>query len=54
MITTTLNRIRKAKPCKSGWKKLYTSLGGIKKYGKNTPITFQQIINSNGVDTVKQ
>lgn len=50
MITTTLRKIRDAKPCQDGWKKLYKHLGGIKAYGLDTPITFQQIIESNGID----
>ena len=50
MITTTLRKIRDAKPCQDGWKKLYKHLGEIKAYGFDIPITFQQIIESNGID----
>jgi len=50
MITTTLAEIRKHQPCKDGWIKLCKNLGGIRKYGKNTPVTFQQIYESNGYD----
>ena len=50
MITTTLRKIRDAKPCQNSWRKLYKHLGGIKAYGLDTPITFQQIIKNNGVD----
>lgn len=47
-ITTTLAKIKAQSPCEDGYKKLVKSLGGIKKYGKDTPITFQQIYTSNG------
>lgn len=47
-ITTSLKQIRAFSPCKDGYKKLVKSLGGIKKFGANTPITFKQIYESNG------
>ena len=47
-ITTTLAAIRAKEPCKDGWTKLISSLGGIKEYGENTPLTFRQIYKSNG------
>ena len=50
MITTTLAKIRKHSPCQDGWKKLYKSLGGIKKYGENTPVKFSHIVESNDLD----
>ena len=49
-ITTTLAKIRKHKPCKPGWVKLYKSLGGIKSYGLHTPVKFSQIAGSNGLE----
>lgn len=49
-ITFTLKEMRKHQPCKSGWKTLYKTLGGIKKCGENTPITVEQLIASNGYE----
>ena len=49
-ITITLAKIRKHGPCKSGWAKLYKSLGGIKSYGLHTPVKFSQIAEGNGLD----
>jgi len=49
-ITFTLAEIKKHEPCTDGWKKLCKSLGGIRKYGKHTPITIGQIIESNGLN----
>jgi len=48
--TTTLAKIRAHSPCDGGYKKLCKSLGGIRKYGANTPITVRQIVGSNGLD----
>ena len=50
MWMTTLNKIRDHSPCADGYKKLCKSLGGIRKYGKDTPITIRQIVESNGLD----
>jgi hypothetical protein len=47
--TTTLAKIRAHSPCDGGYKKLCKSLGGIRKYGANTPITVRQIVESNGL-----
>lgn len=49
-IYTTLAQIRSNSPCEDGYKKLCKSLGGIDKYGKDTPIKFEQIFDSNGYD----
>lgn len=49
-ITTTLAKIRKHKPRKESWKKLYKSLGGIEAYGEHTPLKFSQIIENVGVE----
>lgn len=46
-ITTTLAKIKSHSPCEDGYKKLVKNLGGLK-YGKDTPITFKQIYDSNG------
>lgn len=50
VITTTLAKIRAKSPRENGYRKLVKSLGGVCKYGKNTPITFRQIYESNGYD----
>lgn len=47
-IYTTLKQIRSCRPCEYGYKKLVKSLGGVRKYGINTPTTFKQIYESNG------
>ena len=49
-ITTTLAQIRAHKPCEGGWKKLCKSLGGLRVYGEDTPLTFKQIYDSNGYE----
>ena len=49
-ITTTLAKIRAKSPCHPGYRKLCRSLGGVSKYGKDTPVTFRQIYESNGYD----
>jgi len=49
-ITFTLARIKAHKPCKDGYKELCANLGGIRKYGKDTPITLRQLYESNGHD----
>jgi len=48
IIYTTLKQIRRNSPCEDGYKKLVKSLGGVGKYGKDTPLTFKQIYESNG------
>ena len=50
MITTTIAKIKEYSPCQDGYRKLCKSLGGIKNYGIDTPITFKQIYESNGYD----
>jgi len=49
-LTTTFNLLRKAGACESGYKKLAQSLGGVPKYGADTPINLLQILESNGVE----
>ena len=48
--TTTLARIRAHNPCETGYKKLCKGLGGIRTYGKDTPVTVRQIVEINGLD----
>ena len=50
IIYTTLKQIRAHSPCEDGYKKLCKYLGGIEKYGEDTPVTFKQIYDSNGYD----
>jgi hypothetical protein len=50
MLTTTFKRLKEAGACESGYKKLGEALGGITAYGKDTPITLLQILESNGLD----
>lgn len=47
-VYTTLAQIRTHSPCEDGWKKLCKNLGGLKEYGEDTPLTFNQIHKSNG------
>jgi len=47
IITTTFRQLKENEACVDSYKKLAKNLGGIKKYGKDTPITFEQIYNSN-------
>lgn len=46
--TTTLNRIRAAKPCESGWRKLLAHLG--KTQADDEPLDLLTILDSNGLD----
>jgi hypothetical protein len=49
-LTTTFKQLKAAGACTEGYKKLATSLGGITKYGAETPISLIQILDSNGVE----
>ena len=49
-LTTTFNELRKAGACQSGYTKLARYLGGVKKYGRDTPIDILTILDSNGLD----
>ena len=48
--TTTLARIFAHDPCAPGYKALCKGLGGVRKYGKDTPITVRQLVEINGLD----
>ena len=50
MLSTTFNLAHKANACTSGYKKLAEYLGGIEKYGKDTPIPLTTVLESNGLD----
>ncbi len=47
-MKTTLNRIRKHRPCKEGWSKLLTYLG--KTSADDEPLEISAIVKSNGLD----
>ena len=47
MITTTLNRIKKHRPCKDGWEKLLKHLGKTKE--DDEPLPYSVIVESNGI-----
>ena len=46
--TTTLNRIRAAKPCIAGWEKLLATLGKTK--ADDEPLHLLAVLDSNGLD----
>ena len=48
MKTTTLNEIRKAKPCEDGWNTLLKGLGKTK--ADNEPLKLEAILKINGLD----
>ena len=48
-LTTTLQKLRDAGACESGYKKLAKHVGGCKKYGMDTEINLLTILESNGV-----
>ena len=50
MMQTTFRRLEEAGACKERYLFLAKNLGGIKKYGKDTPITLKQILDINGLD----
>ena len=53
MLWTTFNKLHEFNACTSGYQKLARSLGGVNKYGKDTPISLDKIIESNGLqDTI--
>ena len=46
---TTFAILRNANACASGYETLAKHLGGVKNYGKNTPIPLTEIVRSNGI-----
>jgi hypothetical protein len=53
MLNTTFAKLKEARACIEGYKKLAESLSGVRKYGKDTPIPLDKIIESNGLaDTI--
>ena len=49
-LTTTFTLLHKANACAEGYKKLAKHLGGVTKYGKDTPVDLLTILDSNGLD----
>lgn len=50
MIHTTFRKLHEAGACTERYRFLAKALGGIKTYGKDTPITLLQILDTNGLD----
>jgi len=50
MIHTTFRKLHEAGACTERYRFLAKALGGIKTYGKDTPITLLQILDINGLD----
>lgn len=48
VLSTTFKDLREYGACKAGYQKLAKNLGGIRKYGSNTPIPLSSIWESNG------
>lgn len=48
--TTTLAKLHAAGACEPRYRHLCKSLGGVRKYGRNTPITLLQILDICGLD----
>ncbi len=49
MLNTTFALAKKSGACTEGYRKLANALGGITKYGKDTPIPLSKIIEINGL-----
>ena len=47
---TTLTLLKKNRACKDRYRHLLKQLGGAKKYGYNTPIPLQDLLEMNGLD----
>ena len=50
MPTTSFRLLHDAGACKERYRFLAKTLGGIEKYGRDTPITLLQILNINGLE----
>ncbi len=50
MLMTTFARLHKARACIDQYRHLAKALGGITKYGQDTPISLTQIVELNGLD----
>src|SRR3990167_2098881 len=50
MYYVTFKQLRDAKPCRDRYQRLAKKLGGVKRYGQETPISLIQILDSNGLE----
>ena len=50
MLHTTFDLLRREEACRSGYLKLARSLGGVRKYGRKTPIALTAVLDSNGLE----
>ncbi len=50
MLHTTFSLLRRSGACETGYRKLAKSLGGVNRYGRDTPIPLSAVIDSNGLD----
>ena len=50
MLYTTFDLLRETRACNDGYRKLAKYLGGVKKYGAQTPVPLAEILKSNGID----
>ena len=50
MLHTTFVKLHENNACTSGYRRLAESLGGVTKYGNDTPIPLSKIVESNGMD----
>ena len=50
MLTTTFTLLRAAGACRDRYRFLARALGGIKTYGRNTPIPLARILEVNGLN----
>ena len=50
MLHTTFRKLHKEGACAPSYLKLGKTLGGIRKYGKDTPIPLDKVLESNGLD----
>lgn len=49
---TTLAELKEARACLPGYRRLCKALGGVRSYGKDTPIPLLKILETNGLDDV--
>ncbi len=50
MLNTTFNLLREHAVYAEGYRKLARALGGVRKYGRDTPIPLLRVLESNGLD----
>jgi len=48
MLNVTFNSLRRENACSTRYKVLAKALGGVRKYGRNTPIPLEKILDTNG------